>query len=429
MIEWAQLLGRMFLEQAELNRRVEMLIQPESQFIELDDVTKLVFCREWTKHNEALSSIDVHDKSDFFTALVKASRLLMGSDTEQPGHLIYITDGRLVMHDLQERIGFLESSMPGSIHFIIIHEASDDLAAQNELINQIVTKVKQSGKQASSLTFNVASPSHAHFAADFFSNEFAPLKTTLKFGHLSGGLCIHPRPPGIASGTDLQVVGVIKVSDLDGPPLESRHLVQAESGTGEQPHLVVLMMDSLLMSDEDGADKGRRSCALVKVGNRFGLLQPQETNKRPWLAFWLIPPGDDPLPWFGPLRQLGQPDVKNHIDFPVCDSMARRRSYAVPTIAWTKDKNVTSDVLKLMRAARKLPDKAQNFYRELNKIRRACLAYGFTDLMDGIAQCLDYEQKVAQETKPAAVAAIQRAADFLRSSKTEPHDYLIPTAN
>ena len=25
----------------------------------------------------------------------------MGNDTEQPGHLIYITDGRLVMTDLQ----------------------------------------------------------------------------------------------------------------------------------------------------------------------------------------------------------------------------------------------------------------------------------------------------------------------------------------
>ena len=81
-----------------------------------------------------------------------------------------------------------------------------------------------------------------------------------------------------------------------------------------------------------------------------------------------------------------------------------------------------------MRAARKLPDKAPHFYKELNKIRRACLAYGFTDLIDGIAQCLDYEQKVASETKPGAVAAIQRAAELLRASKTEPHDYQIQTA-
>ena len=77
---------------------------------------------------------------------------------------------------------------------------------------------------------------------------------------------------------------------------------QAESGTGDQPHLAVLMMESLLLSDEEGPDKGKRSAALVKVGGRFGLLQPQESNKKPWLAFWLIPTGDDPLPWFGPLQ-------------------------------------------------------------------------------------------------------------------------------
>ena len=52
VIEWASILGRKFLEEAEMNRRVELLIQAESQFIELDDVKKLVFCREWSKHNQ-----------------------------------------------------------------------------------------------------------------------------------------------------------------------------------------------------------------------------------------------------------------------------------------------------------------------------------------------------------------------------------------
>ena len=41
------------------------------------------------------------DRSDFFTAMVKASRLLMGNDIEQPGHLVYFTDGRLVMPNFQ----------------------------------------------------------------------------------------------------------------------------------------------------------------------------------------------------------------------------------------------------------------------------------------------------------------------------------------
>ena len=66
------------------------------------------------------------------------------------------------------------------------------------------------------------------------------------------------------------------------------------------------MMESLLLADEEGPDKGKKSAALVKVGSRYGLLQPQETHvnhqTRQWLAFWLIPTGDDPLPWFGPLQ-------------------------------------------------------------------------------------------------------------------------------
>ena len=62
VMEWASILGKKFLEEAELNRRVEMLIQAESQFIELDDVKKLVFCREWSKHNEGM---------DFFFVYIK----------------------------------------------------------------------------------------------------------------------------------------------------------------------------------------------------------------------------------------------------------------------------------------------------------------------------------------------------------------------
>ena len=52
IIEWAQVLGRKFVEQAEQNLRVELLIQAESQFIELDDVKKLFFSREWSTHNQ-----------------------------------------------------------------------------------------------------------------------------------------------------------------------------------------------------------------------------------------------------------------------------------------------------------------------------------------------------------------------------------------
>ena len=48
---------------------------------------------------------------------------------------------------------------------------------------------------------------------------------------------------------------------------------------------------------------------LVKIGQRYGLLQPQPQPNdikpntiKNWLAFWLFPPGEMPLPWLGPLN-------------------------------------------------------------------------------------------------------------------------------
>ena len=47
-----------------------------------------------------LDNIQIGDKSDFFPAITRASRMLMGNDDEQPGHLVYVSDGRLILRDL-----------------------------------------------------------------------------------------------------------------------------------------------------------------------------------------------------------------------------------------------------------------------------------------------------------------------------------------
>jgi len=163
---------------------------------------------------------------------------------------------------------------------------------------------------------------------ELFENEFSPLRTRLEMGKLSCSLCIHPRPAGITGSNEpIEIIGTVKVADLDGPPMESRHLVQAEAeptaadttGSNRTPlgysdqleeHLVVLLHNALQNSiEEEGKEKGKKLAALVKVGARYGILQPQETviettgSKRNWLAFWLFPPGDTPIPWFGPLPQ------------------------------------------------------------------------------------------------------------------------------
>ena len=46
-----------------------------------------------------MDDIKIGDKSDFFPAITRASRMLMGNDDEQPGHLVYVSDGRLILRN------------------------------------------------------------------------------------------------------------------------------------------------------------------------------------------------------------------------------------------------------------------------------------------------------------------------------------------
>jgi hypothetical protein len=48
-------------------------------------------------------------------------------------------------------------------------------------------------------------------------------------------------------------------------------------------------------------------------------------------------------------------------DYPLVDDFAKRRSYATPTIVWSKDNWIIADLQKAHRAAKKLPDKQGKF--------------------------------------------------------------------
>ena len=50
-----------------------------------------------------------------------------------------------------------------------------------------------------------------------------------------------------------------------------------------------------------------------------------------------------------------------------------------------------SDIQKILRNARKLPEKTPHFYKELNRLKRAALALGFTELLEEMASILERE--------------------------------------
>lgn len=112
------------------------------------------------------------------------------------------------------------------------------------------------------------------------------------------------------------------------------------------------------------------------------------------------------------------------------DDFAKKRSYATPTIAWTQDQWIINDFSKVTRAAKKLPDKQINFYKEINKIRKAALSYGFFDLVEALAEVLEREKTNLIESKPLAATELSHAVEELRRSMSQPYDMVIhPLSN
>ena len=109
-------------------------------------------------------------------------------------------------------------------------------------------------------------------------------------------MVLHPRPPGVLDQTNIMsILGFIPIQHLSGPPIDSNHQIIPEAINQEEPHLVILLIHSLLQ-----LPKVERKVALVKIGDRYGLLHAQEKDETyKWLTFSLFFPGDTPLPWMG----------------------------------------------------------------------------------------------------------------------------------
>lgn len=79
----------------------------------------------------------------------------------------------------------------------------------------------------------------------------------------------------------------------------------------------------------------------------------------------VLEPGTDVVPWLGNFRNLGpidSPNKNNEVSsFPV--RPAEKRSYSQNAPSWIRQVGLQSDIQKILRHARKLPEKTQNFYK------------------------------------------------------------------
>ena len=91
-----------------------------------------------------------------------------------------------------------------------------------------------------------------------------------------------------------------------------------------------------------------------------------------------------------------------------------QRSSSAPVV-WIKLDRLHFDVQKVLRQARKMPEKSVHFYRELNRLKKAALCIGFHGLLEGIAMTFERECQILPDgSHPDCALQLTHAAGELR---------------
>lgn len=122
-----------------------------------------------------------------------------------------------------------------------------------------------------------------------------------------------------------------------------------------------------------GSLKIENKLALVRVGpNWYGIIHSWADSKtKSNLVLSLFASGDNAVPWIGNIEQLGpismvpsnllnnKKGVPDLPSFPVQPKKFSKRSYSQPTVTWTRATGLQTDVQKILRSSKKLPEKSQ----------------------------------------------------------------------
>lgn len=110
--------------------------------------------------------------------------------------------------------------------------------------------------------------------------------------------------------------------------------------------------------------------------------------------------------------------------FPIRPS--EKRSYSQNSVVWIRQAGLQSDIQKILRHARKLPDKTQQFYKELNRLRKAAISLGFQELLTGLAYIFEQEcMQLPGTAHPDCALQLHHAADMLRKSQNRDIKFIL----
>ncbi|CAB3385064.1 Hypothetical predicted protein, partial [Cloeon dipterum] len=329
--------------------------------------------------------------------------------------------------------------------FNVVCLANPDEPGINQSVAMYQKLIEISGKQGAVYVpeQNLSEKSVGMMFQKLAEIQYTSFQGTLSCGKLKSNIVLSPAPQPLKVDKDnrrrisqnIEICGFISVCDVGSPMALSRHLVlpfgkdhnnsgvnidpdDDDDDEGMTPSFCVLL---------HGALKVENMVALCILGECwYGIIYSwADTKKKSNIMLSIFYPGLDVVPWLGPLDCLGVPKSKDQSEgLPV--KPAEKRSYAQNHVNWIKHAGLQSDIQKILRHAKKLPEKTQHFYKELNRVRKAALVFGFIDLLFRLAEILDREcHSLPGSAHPDCALQLTHSAAILRNRSCLDVNYTI----
>ncbi|XP_042857135.1 integrator complex subunit 14-like [Penaeus japonicus] len=418
------------------------------------------FTRDFESIKNALNLVEEGDKTSIDVGLVGAAQHILeewGNGT--PCQIVLVTDGNagIGQHALQKSLMSPHSRgaaqfplpfpFPAKLSIVCIANPSEPCFQTSKPLYQRLIELNGEGDILIP-EGGLSKKSVSEMFDQLIKNNFSSYSGTLHCGNLSAPITLSPPPQPYCRHHDfevmrvsvdsaIQVLGFLNTGDVSSPPAFSRHLVLPLSTKGDM--VMLPKADGGSDDESSGNDEGKvpsfcvllhgglkreNMVALCQVGeNWYGILYSWADNKKKSnLMLSIFVPGHDVIPWMGKLSNLGPASLlptnpygaNDSTPFPI--KVHDKKSYALNCVVWVRQGGLQSDIQKILRHARKLPDKTQSFYKELNRVRRAALSYGFGELLEGLASVLEREcTLLPSSASPVAAIQLQHAYKALRN--------------
>lgn len=426
------------------------------------------FTRDYELLKSKLGDIAVQDRTDIHAALVAMVEAMLAEwGSFAPCQAVLVTDGSPGVRPQDAVHKRLPPCIPFPCQLYVVCIATTDEPQWTSRQNLLCDLT---GITASEI-FVPSSPLSATTVRESFKRlagaHFRPYSGVLKCGHLSSNIGLSPSPsvlrskmpisvslenrypsldesyPNLQYPKEMVICGFLDVASLPVPPTLTRHFVtDSEVDSKSLDNLVQATGKAddspVVLPKQDDSESGKPSfrvllhgslkcdskVALVKLSDGwFGLLfsAVSSSSKKSNLVLSVFYPNAD-IPWLGPFLYLGpKPSVLRKTDgedsdnpFPVPPS--RNLSYQVPgSLLWASESVLQSDMTKIIRYSRKLPEKEGALFKELNKLRLVAVTYTMPELIDVLCGALSKEE--ASANNPQAKALLSQCIQFLSTNK------------